>query len=59
MAKYLAVFSGGHVPECKPDGTFKVVQCYRGECWCVDETTGDELKGTRVMDRDRLNCDCE
>lgn len=57
MAKYLAVFSGGHVPLCKPDGKFQRVQCHLTECWCVEEETGDELQYTRVQTPAQPDCE--
>ena len=59
MAKYLAVFSGGFVPSCKPDGNFRPVQCYDSECWCVEEASGEELENTRTTLPSKPNCECE
>lgn len=37
-----------YIPECKPDGRFQSVQCYKtsGYCWCVEELTGRPIPGT-------------
>jgi len=58
MAKYFAVFNGGFVPLCKPDGTFKQNQCYDGWCWCVEEESGEEVPNTRVEEPGMPNCEC-
>jgi len=40
---------GAFVPKCKADGTFEVKQCdgSTGYCWCVEPTSGNEIKDTR------------
>ncbi|XP_015271152.1 PREDICTED: thyroglobulin, partial [Gekko japonicus] len=35
------------VPECTEAGRYKEIQCYAGDCWCVD-SNGKELSGSRV-----------
>nr|XP_056710635.1 thyroglobulin [Euleptes europaea] len=35
------------VPECTKDGKYKEIQCYAGDCWCVD-SNGKEISGSRV-----------
>ncbi|XP_022409716.1 thyroglobulin isoform X2 [Delphinapterus leucas] len=35
------------VPSCTAEGSYKEVQCFAGECWCVD-AQGQELAGSRV-----------
>ncbi|XP_077209029.1 thyroglobulin [Paroedura picta] len=35
------------VPECTTAGRYKELQCYAGDCWCVD-SNGQELSGSRV-----------
>eukprot|EP00070_Physeter_catodon_P049529 XP_028356423.1 thyroglobulin isoform X10 [Physeter catodon] len=35
------------VPSCTAEGRYKEVQCFAGECWCVD-AQGQELAGSRV-----------
>uniref|UniRef100_A0ACB8FT20 Uncharacterized protein n=1 Tax=Sphaerodactylus townsendi TaxID=933632 RepID=A0ACB8FT20_9SAUR len=39
---------GTFVPECEPDGTYKMVQCHQatGYCWCVRVDTGRPVPGT-------------
>ena len=43
------------IPECDSSGLYKEVQCYnyppngKMNCWCVDQITGRELHGTRVI----------
>lgn len=59
MARYLAVFGGGHLPSCKPDGSFKSLQCYEQECWCVNEQTGNEIRHTRTKVPDTPDCECK
>lgn len=42
------------VPECEKSGLYKEVQCYsypasgKTDCWCVNQTNGSEVPGTRV-----------
>ena len=42
------------IPECEPSGLYKEVQCYsypasgKTDCWCVNQTNGSEVPGTRV-----------
>ena len=40
---------GAFVPKCKSDGTYEEKQCHgsTGHCWCVDSSSGVEIKGTR------------
>ncbi|KAM4865279.1 thyroglobulin [Thomomys bottae] len=38
------------VPSCTTDGSYEDVQCFAGECWCVD-SQGKELSGSRVRGR--------
>ncbi|XP_022806051.1 uncharacterized protein LOC111343164 [Stylophora pistillata] len=47
---------GVYVPQCKPDGGFKTIQCNPSTeyCWCVDEA-GREMPRTRV--RGKAACD--
>ncbi|NXN28249.1 THYG protein, partial [Nycticryphes semicollaris] len=47
------------VPTCTKDGRYEEVQCYAGECWCLD-TSGKEVPGSRVQGkRPRCPTDCE
>jgi len=47
------------VPTCTKEGRFEEVQCYAGECWCLD-TSGKEVPGSRVQgERPRCPSDCE
>ena len=45
------------IPECLPDGKYKQIQCYtfpmtsQTTCWCVDQQSGDEIKGTEVTNK--------
>ena len=45
------------VPDCLPDGRYNQIQCYtyagigKTDCWCVDQQSGEEIKGTRVTGR--------
>ena len=32
---------GVYVPQCEEDGTFSLVQCHEGSCWCADGETGE------------------
>jgi len=42
------------VPECEKSGLYKEVQCYsypasgKTDCWCVNQSNGSEVPGTRV-----------
>ncbi|KAH0617426.1 hypothetical protein JD844_015619 [Phrynosoma platyrhinos] len=42
------------VPACTKEGRYKEMQCYVGDCWCVD-LNGKEIPGTRVHGT-RLRC---
>lgn len=47
------------VPTCTKEGRYEKVQCYAGECWCLD-TSGKEIPGSRVQGkRPRCPTDCE
>lgn len=47
------------VPTCTKEGRYEEVQCYAGECWCLD-TSGKEVPGSRVQgERPRCPSDCE
>lgn len=47
------------VPTCTKEGRYEEVQCYAGECWCLD-TSGKEVPGSRVPGkRPRCPTDCE
>ncbi|NXU53207.1 THYG protein, partial [Turnix velox] len=47
------------VPTCTKEGRYEEVQCYAGECWCLD-SSGKELAGSRVQgNRPRCPTDCE
>lgn len=35
------------VPSCTKDGGYQEIQCYAGDCWCVDRR-GKEIPGSRV-----------
>nr|XP_060628748.1 thyroglobulin [Anolis sagrei ordinatus] len=35
------------VPACTEEGKYKEMQCYAGDCWCVDPS-GKEIPGTKV-----------
>lgn len=48
------VQNGAFVPQCRANGRYDAVQCYKGTCWCVDEY-GYELPNTRVKS-DTPNC---
>ncbi|NXP49491.1 THYG protein, partial [Heliornis fulica] len=47
------------VPTCTKDGRYDEVQCYAGECWCLD-SSGKEIPDSRVQGkRPRCPTDCE
>ncbi|NXI36813.1 THYG protein, partial [Galbula dea] len=47
------------VPACTKEGRYEEVQCYSGECWCLDNS-GREVPGSRVQGkRPRCPSDCE
>uniref|UniRef100_A0A8I3RWH6 Thyroglobulin n=1 Tax=Canis lupus familiaris TaxID=9615 RepID=A0A8I3RWH6_CANLF len=47
------------VPQCSAEGDYEDVQCFAGECWCVD-SRGKELAGSRVRGgRPRCPTECE
>ncbi|XP_032109842.1 thyroglobulin isoform X3 [Sapajus apella] len=47
------------VPSCMAEGSYEAVQCFAGECWCVD-SWGKELPGSRVRSgQPRCPTDCE
>lgn len=47
------------VPSCTAEGSYEEVQCFAGECWCVD-SQGKELPGSRVRGgRPRCPTECE
>lgn len=47
------------VPSCTKDGSYEEVQCFAGECWCVD-SWGQELSGSRLQGRKpRCPTQCE
>ncbi|NWY65817.1 THYG protein, partial [Erithacus rubecula] len=47
------------VPACTKEGRFEEVQCYAGECWCLD-TWGKEVPGSRRQgERPRCPTECE
>ncbi|NWW95569.1 THYG protein, partial [Rhynochetos jubatus] len=47
------------VPTCTKEGRYEEVQCYAGECWCLD-TSGKEVPRSRVRGkRPRCPTDCE
>ncbi|NXI58262.1 THYG protein, partial [Chloroceryle aenea] len=47
------------VPTCTKEGRYEEIQCYAGECWCLD-TSGREVPGSRVQGkRPRCPTDCE
>lgn len=47
------------VPTCTTEGRYEEVQCYAGECWCLDPSR-NEVPGSRVRgERPRCPTDCE
>ncbi|XP_055482670.1 thyroglobulin isoform X1 [Psammomys obesus] len=47
------------VPSCTGEGSYEDIQCYAGDCWCVD-SQGKELDGSRVRGgRPRCPTTCE
>ncbi|XP_078297761.1 thyroglobulin isoform X1 [Panthera onca] len=47
------------VPLCSAEGGYEDVQCFAGQCWCVD-SRGKELSGSRVRGgRPRCPTECE
>ncbi|XP_054217101.1 thyroglobulin isoform X4 [Homo sapiens] len=47
------------VPSCTTEGSYEDVQCFSGECWCVN-SWGKELPGSRVRGgQPRCPTDCE
>ncbi|XP_014400466.1 PREDICTED: thyroglobulin [Myotis brandtii] len=51
--------SGLFVPSCTAEGSYEDVQCFAGECWCVD-SQGKELPSSRVRGgRPRCPTECE
>ncbi|XP_027701311.1 thyroglobulin [Vombatus ursinus] len=47
------------VPTCTEEGSYDQVQCFAGECWCVDPQ-GGELPHTRIRgQRPRCPTECE
>ncbi|NWS70344.1 THYG protein, partial [Crotophaga sulcirostris] len=47
------------VPTCTREGRYEEVQCYAGECWCLD-ASGKEIPGSGVQGkRPRCPTDCE
>ena len=50
-------YPGIYIPDCKPTGGYKDVQCRGSYCFCVDKR-GNELKGTRMsISEGRPRCD--
>ncbi|XP_023613541.1 thyroglobulin [Myotis lucifugus] len=50
---------GLYVPSCTAEGSYEDVQCFAGECWCVD-SQGKELPSSRVRGgRPRCPTECE
>ncbi|XP_073086260.1 thyroglobulin [Manis javanica] len=47
------------VPSCSAEGSYEDVQCFAGDCWCVD-SRGKELPSSRVRSgRPRCPTECE
>ncbi|XP_027828679.2 thyroglobulin isoform X2 [Ovis aries] len=47
------------VPACTGEGSYEEVQCFAGDCWCVD-ARGREIAGSRVRGgRPRCPSECE
>nr|XP_019579661.1 PREDICTED: thyroglobulin [Rhinolophus sinicus] len=47
------------VPSCTEEGSYEDVQCFAGECWCMD-SRGQEISGSRVRGgRPRCPTECE
>ncbi|NWW82460.1 THYG protein, partial [Climacteris rufus] len=47
------------VPACTKEGRYEEVQCYAGECWCLD-SSGKEVPGSRRRGkRPRCPTECE
>ncbi|XP_078487794.1 uncharacterized protein LOC100178206 [Ciona intestinalis] len=53
------VQDGPFVPKCLEDGSYKKVQCYYDECWCVETQYGKELEGTRSPISKQTSMTCE
>lgn len=50
---------GLFVPSCTAEGGYEDVQCFAGQCWCVDPQ-GRELPGSRIRGRQpRCPTECE
>ncbi|XP_067929692.1 collagen alpha-1(XVIII) chain-like isoform X2 [Watersipora subatra] len=54
--RYMAIFNGGFIPRCSPNGLYEPVQCFETECWCVTDD-GEEISNTRVASPSIPNCD--
>ncbi|XP_062987405.1 thyroglobulin [Elgaria multicarinata webbii] len=47
------------VPTCTKEGRYEEIQCYAGDCWCVD-LSGKEIPGSRIQGtRPRCPTTCE